>query len=268
MSNSFILQIKKEEQPLGAIPLEGCTSVTKDVSKKENLFKIQTPYRIYCLTADTAEQMDVWVKAIEKYVLSEDVIKMEDKSQSVPSAKISFITNVEKEGYLTKSGSNGRNFKKRWCVLKDNIIYYFRTEKDTSEGAPLGVIPLQDSRVENADTNEKGKKMILIHTRHRTYKLSAETQTMIEWLELIHNCVNRSNGDNKDKRLTKNLSKLKNNFAINYKLEKVTTRKRKIYKSSFLPDDKVDKLFTSIFKTTDYYSPDQELSIWKKSLAA
>jgi hypothetical protein len=35
----------------------------------------------------------------------------------------------------------------------------------------------------------KGTRMVAIHTRHRTYKLQAESAVMAEWIEKIHEAI-------------------------------------------------------------------------------
>lgn len=261
----LIIILIKDEQALGAIPLEGCTSVERE-NKKENLFSVNTPYRVFQLKADTPEQMEQWINAVKKYILSEKDVFHFSAVNINNTSSISFISNVEKEGYLTKSGKNGRSYKKRWCVLKDNFIYYFKSEKDTNSGAPLGVIPLQDSKVETIETNEKSKYTILIHTRHRTYKLLSDNiQLLNEWKELILHC---SDSNSKiDRRLTIN-NKLMKVFIIEYKQEKIMFRNVKSYEqNSFVEDPEAEKFIEKLLKNTKYYSPDSEISVWKKSLA-
>ena len=36
----------------------------------------------------------------------------------------------EKDGWLTKQGGSIKTWKKRYFILKDNILYYFKTPKD------------------------------------------------------------------------------------------------------------------------------------------
>merc|ERR1711974_288398 len=52
------------------------------------------------------------------------------------------FTNAEKKGFLTKQGGRVRTWKKRWFVLTNNNLYYFRSEQD--EKNPLGWIPLEN----------------------------------------------------------------------------------------------------------------------------
>lgn len=74
-------------------------------------------------------------------------------------------------------------------MLKDLLIYYFRTEKESIDGQPLGAIPVQNSRMDEYPGETKGTRMIAIHTRHRTYKLQAESVVMAEWIEKIHEAM-------------------------------------------------------------------------------
>ena len=48
---------------------------------------------------------------------------------------------VEKTGWLTKQGEKVRSWKKRWFVLRNNVIYYYSSPKSKT---PKGVIPLMD----------------------------------------------------------------------------------------------------------------------------
>ena len=248
---------------MGAIPLEGCLSVNK--SKKENFFYIRTPYRTYELKAENTEQMEQWMGAIKKYIINEGDI-FNNISSNSQNVSISFISNVEKEGYIIKSGKNGKSYKKRWCVLKEKIIYYFKTDKDPSNGAPLGVIPLQDSTVETMAEKDKSKLVLLIHTRHRTFKLISDTQVINEWKEIILNCINQENVVNK--RGTMALDSNLKYFSINFEEEKLQTRPKKSYENNSFPVDKDAESFVEdLLKSTKYHCPDEEIANWKNYLA-
>jgi hypothetical protein len=42
---------------------------------------------------------------------------------------VASLGNPDKDGYLTKRGGNIKTWKKRWCVLKDGSIFYFKGPK-------------------------------------------------------------------------------------------------------------------------------------------
>ena len=51
---------------------------------------------------------------------------------------------VDKEGYLNKRGEVNKSFRKRWFVLKGNLLYYFEKKIDKE---PVGVIIVEGCTV-------------------------------------------------------------------------------------------------------------------------
>ncbi len=47
---------------------------------------------------------------------------------------------VDKQGYLFKKGFLNTAYKRRWFVLKGNLLFYFKDEKDSE---PIGVLILE-----------------------------------------------------------------------------------------------------------------------------
>jgi hypothetical protein len=97
----------------------------------------------------------------------------------------------EKSGFLTKQGKLVKNWKKRWFVLKDNVLYYYKT-KDYGVGPPAGTIFLQQGTVPPAArrTPIKGKYFFEIRTQERTFILYADFQRdMEEWITAINRCA-------------------------------------------------------------------------------
>ncbi|XP_048586759.1 pleckstrin homology domain-containing family H member 1 isoform X2 [Nematostella vectensis] len=93
-----------------------------------------------------------------------------------------------KEGYLTKLGGRIKNWKKRWFVLQDGKLYYFKTPNETNR-KPLGQVPLDGScRISRTE----GALTIEVATPKRTYYLSGETSDEVdEWLRVLHNVMRK-----------------------------------------------------------------------------
>ncbi|CAH3122183.1 unnamed protein product [Porites lobata] len=94
----------------------------------------------------------------------------------------------KKEGYLTKLGGRVKNWKRRWFVLRDGKLYYYKTEHDVNR-KPLGQIPLDGTcriaRTEGALTFE-------VATPKRTFYLTGETKEVVdEWLRVLHNVMRK-----------------------------------------------------------------------------
>lgn len=98
----------------------------------------------------------------------------------------------EKSGYLTKRGGKVKSMKRRWFVLKDPTLCYYRSPKDT---VPAGVIVLDhitslvshegESSTEKSSMNFPPHSFEVI-TKKRAYLVSAETQQeLMDWVEAI-----------------------------------------------------------------------------------
>ncbi|XP_022810522.1 pleckstrin homology domain-containing family H member 2-like isoform X3 [Stylophora pistillata] len=96
--------------------------------------------------------------------------------------------NQRKEGYLTKLGGRVKNWKKRWFVLHDGNLYYYKTENDVNR-KPLGQIPLDGScRIARTD----GELTIEVATPKRTFYLTGETTEVVDsWLRVLHNVMRK-----------------------------------------------------------------------------
>jgi PH domain len=60
------------------------------------------------------------------------------------------FTESERSGYLVKQGGKIKTWKKRWFVLSDSVLYYYKTE---TAQEPCGIVPL-----ENLEVNPKKDK--------------------------------------------------------------------------------------------------------------
>eukprot|EP01114_Cavostelium_apophysatum_P005789 TRINITY_DN1696_c0_g1_i1.p1 TRINITY_DN1696_c0_g1~~TRINITY_DN1696_c0_g1_i1.p1 ORF type:complete len:990 (-),score=230.87 TRINITY_DN1696_c0_g1_i1:114-3083(-) len=61
----------------------------------------------------------------------------------------------QKEGWLTKEGHLIKNWKRRWFVLKDALLFYFKAPQDVE---PIGIIPLKDSIVKKVSVSDNKEK--------------------------------------------------------------------------------------------------------------
>jgi len=113
----------------------------------------------------------------------------------------------DKEGWLVKQGGSWKNWKRRWFVLSDSCLYYF---KHTAENVPKGIIPLDNVSVRlvtddtdrpwqleiynqsvQANTNTvKGCKLdksgTVVIGRHKVYRMSAcSKEERDDWVECL-----------------------------------------------------------------------------------
>lgn len=60
--------------------------------------------------------------------------------------------NPDHQGYLTKEGGKHKSWRKRWFILTDNCLYYF---KNPSDKEPLGIIPLENLEIRECTDTRK-----------------------------------------------------------------------------------------------------------------
>uniref|UniRef100_A0A8C5QJA1 Sesquipedalian n=1 Tax=Leptobrachium leishanense TaxID=445787 RepID=A0A8C5QJA1_9ANUR len=87
-------------------------------------------------------------------------------------------------GYLNKRGEQNTAYKKRWFVLKGNLLFYF---EDRESKEPVGVIVLEGYTVELCQSSEEYAFAITFNgAGSRTYILAAESPDEMEsWVKAL-----------------------------------------------------------------------------------
>ncbi|XP_031572263.1 pleckstrin homology domain-containing family H member 1-like isoform X2 [Actinia tenebrosa] len=142
---------------------------------------------------------DDYLKPVDSDVKSEtsegeNSNRFQEKTEKVLKTCAAYTTvslkkeDQRKEGYLTKLGGRIKNWKKRWFVLEDGKLYYYKTPTDVNR-KPLGQVPLDGScRISRTE----GDLTIEVSTPNRTYYLTGETlEEVDEWLRVLHNVMRK-----------------------------------------------------------------------------
>ncbi|GFY66838.1 uncharacterized protein CG43867 [Trichonephila inaurata madagascariensis] len=96
---------------------------------------------------------------------------------------------LEKSGHLTKLGGKFKTWRRRWFVLKNGTLSYYKSQSDVNR-KPQGQIILDNvcrvNRAEGAATFE-------ISTGKRIYYLTADSINMMEeWIKVLQNVLRRN----------------------------------------------------------------------------
>jgi len=101
-----------------------------------------------------------------------------------------------KMGWLKKQGGKVKSWKRRWFVLEEDRMTYYKDKEGTKEGTPLGFVPLGRCRLrEPAQAGKHGGKAkagavyfelfnpeAALVQRHRSYLLQAESrEELVSW---------------------------------------------------------------------------------------
>jgi len=74
------------------------------------------------------------------------------QSNEIKMDKNNVYANASKSGYMVKQGGRIKTWKRRWFVLNDGCLYYFKAKGDSE---PLGIIPLENLQVNKTDSKKK-----------------------------------------------------------------------------------------------------------------
>lgn len=113
-------------------------------AEKKFTFELQMQNRSYILAAEKDEDLFRWVHAIKRANIFFNFVKKPEEVRPVESeCKMAFSemgTPVIK-GELSKQGGNFKTWKKRFCVLVKDQIFYFK-QQPTGPEHPEGGINL------------------------------------------------------------------------------------------------------------------------------
>jgi cytohesin len=115
--------------------------------------------------------------------------------------------NPGRQGWLTKEGGKHRSWKKRWFLLTDNCLYYFKSPQHKE---PKGIVPLEllqvrdavevkkphcfeiysnDGLIKACKLDSDGK---VVEGHHSTYRICADSEDdKDEWVKCIKASISR-----------------------------------------------------------------------------
>lgn len=100
---------------------------------------------------------------------------------------------ILKAGYLTKEGQVRKSWKKRWFILKNDTLSYYKNE--TNNKKEYGTISLKDITSVSPTNYKKRQFCLALSTHKRTYYILSESnEEMQGWKEAIQQQVDKLSG--------------------------------------------------------------------------
>ncbi|XP_067143938.1 uncharacterized protein CG43867-like isoform X2 [Centruroides vittatus] len=155
---------------------QNCISPTKSVKRDASIESVLSDD--YAIPPDAVSSDTISIVSVEPQAVKMSITQVSPKKES-----------LEKSGYLTKLGGKFKTWRRRWFVLKNGTLSYYKTQNDVGR-KPQGQIILDEvcrvNRAEGAATFE-------ISTGKRTYYLTADSiNTMEEWVKVLQNVLRRN----------------------------------------------------------------------------
>lgn len=157
----------QEKELLGSIQLSEVSALYKlatPLEGRSNVVVLAVLSRDLMLSADSDTLSSDWLGALER-ALREKSIQFADGADQ-----------VTKMGYLSKQGgsSNKKGWKSRWFVIQNNVLSYYKREKDLIVlgrvllSECVGLAPVEDDKYHRPNCFE-------LQTLNRVYVISAYT---------------------------------------------------------------------------------------------
>ncbi|KAJ5072867.1 inositol 5-phosphatase [Anaeramoeba ignava] len=97
------------------------------------------------------------------------------------------INEFTREGFLKKRGGSYKSWKKRWCSLHENKLFYYEKQEHSNmkNHIPKGFIYLEDCSI-SVKSLEKNQFEICVRDKKRKYLIEANSNDeMMEWILAI-----------------------------------------------------------------------------------
>ncbi|XP_034189786.2 uncharacterized protein CG43867 isoform X6 [Osmia lignaria lignaria] len=138
----------------------------------------------------------------EDYAIPPDALSSTSLESSMPSLLMRVSgespkrqESLEKTGHLAKLGGKLKTWRKRWFVLKNGVLTYWKSQNDVNR-KPQGQIVLDEvCRVafSNRINRAEGAATFEIATGKKTYYLTADCiATMEDWIRVLQNVQRRN----------------------------------------------------------------------------
>jgi len=96
----------------------------------------------------------------------------------------------DKDGWLTKQGGSIKTWKKRYFVLKDKTLYYYKTQKDSQI---TGKIDLEPTSLVKEEQGKKKPNLFSITTAKRIFFMFADKPEEVKgWVDAISRGIERA----------------------------------------------------------------------------
>ena len=117
--------------------------------------------------------------------------KTPKRFSSLQKASIPFLEHVfEKSGYLSKLGGRLKTWRRRWFVLKDGVLSYYRSQSDANKGKARARITL-DKSCRVLTTGDSATFQLV--TDKKVYYLTADSIAALEEWIRVFNCALKHN---------------------------------------------------------------------------
>ncbi|CAH1790638.1 unnamed protein product [Owenia fusiformis] len=99
------------------------------------------------------------------------------------------LSGLEKSGYLTKLSGKVKGWQRRWFILRDGQLLYYKSASDAMR-KPLGCLPL-DSQTKISKSATGTQAFEIVTSKRRLYLIAEDEGGVDSWIRVIQNALRR-----------------------------------------------------------------------------
>ncbi|XP_070533256.1 uncharacterized protein [Ptychodera flava] len=187
----YYYKTDKEKEPVGAIVLPNYT-VTKVYDKNFTFKLMKYGAKTYYLHASNEDEMNRWAGALTEATNPQNKgdpwLDISTHNVGLPALSIS---QPDCHGYLFKMGGRRRNWRRRYCVLKDACFYYY---VDEMSPRAQGVAHFHGYSIQETELGNKRFAFTLTppHPQMRTWYFNADHDVdRKRWISALAESIGR-----------------------------------------------------------------------------
>lgn len=182
-----------DSYPKGEIDVTQAEIVVPDVpdASRPYTFELRTAKKAYPLAAASAESMFSWLHALRRARYYYTRVAKDGAGAAVPPeinralSYRSISPNEVRGGELTKQGGHFKSWNRRWCVVADGCLYYFKA-RPMNDDTPEGGLSLSECAVGDAEPKTGRPHCFSIVSPSRVFFFIADTAADAkEWRECV-----------------------------------------------------------------------------------
>lgn len=177
-------------KPKGLVELTSNSVVRISPVNREFAFEVVTKPQVLCVSADSKSSLNQWKEAITDVI---DSLKRNKNDRP----------DEERRGWLVKRAvRSGRNWKKRWFILRNSRLCYYEQPPSGPAIRPKGLLEVNDNTIVKPSVASYGsllrggkKNVFIIQNKDQTLHMSADSiDEMFLWISTVQKIVFRKQG--------------------------------------------------------------------------
>ncbi|CAG0880351.1 unnamed protein product [Darwinula stevensoni] len=188
----YFSKSEKDQTPLGAFSVLGYSVQANPEQDQPFAFSVgRAGSVVHWLAATSLDSMQAWIQALKDLAMSGKEDPWLERQILSLGASATSIQDADCFGYLSKLGHKWRAWRRRYCVLKDGLMFFF---SESNADSALGGVCLHGYRVQSSAVGGKKHAFELVppDSRFRQFYFYTDSDTdKKRWVAALEYSIDR-----------------------------------------------------------------------------